>query len=101
MGLPRPGLARARTWIGDGVDVLVERGLTAALASRPDPDQLESALGSFHRCYREHLFTDSRLYPRVPETLTRLSDAGMLLGCVTNKRETYAIRMLELAGIAR
>jgi phosphoglycolate phosphatase len=101
MGFQRPGLAKARLWIGDGIDVLVERGLTAALGARPDPDQLQWALASFHRCYSEHLYTDSTLYPGVSETLSALRDAGILLGCVTNKREAYALQMLEFAGIAR
>lgn len=93
-------MSAARSWIGDGVEVLVERGLTAALGASPDPLPLAEALRNFDLCYRNRLFVDSSLYPGVVEMLTELIGSGLTVGCVTNKREAYARKMLELAGIA-
>jgi len=53
----------------------------------------------FRRCYAEHLFVDSRLYPGVAETLAALSGAGIRVGCITNKAEAFATALLNQAGI--
>jgi len=79
---------------------MIERGLTAALGSVPGPNLVETVLTSFDRCYRQRLFTDSRLFPGVLDTLASLRAAGLVLGCVTNKREAYAIPLLDAAGIS-
>jgi phosphoglycolate phosphatase len=78
----------------------VRKGLTARLGKAPDPALFERSLDVFSRCYRENLFRDSRLYSGVAETLSALKTAGMRLGCVTNKRETFARTLLDRAGIA-
>jgi len=79
---------------------LIERGLTAALGMVPSQELANSALQHFDRCYQAHLFTRSALYPGVTDALAALSASGMILGCITNKREVYARRMLDLAGIS-
>ena len=100
VGLPRPGLAQATGWVGDGVEALVRKALTAAHQGRaPDDAEFRAALLAFDACYRERLFRSSRLYPQVHETLDALRAAGIAVGCVTNKRESYAHALLEAAGI--
>ena len=49
--------------------------------------------------YRERLFVSSRLYPDVPETLAALRSSGLIVGCITNKSEAFAMDLLEQAGI--
>jgi phosphoglycolate phosphatase len=58
------------------------------------------ALAAFHACYAENLFTASRLYPGVHETLADLRDQGFVLGCITNKPQAYTGTLLDKAGIA-
>lgn len=79
--------------------MLVRRALTAARGSDPDPALLAEALGAFEQCYRQRLFVDSRLYPRVAETLELIRANGLTIGCVTNKPAGFARELLDLAGI--
>jgi phosphoglycolate phosphatase len=100
--LPRPSLADVRGWIGDGIEVLIGRGFSAGLCGRPgEPAMFPLALEAFDRCYAENLYRESRLYPDVPATLDALADAGLVVGCVTNKRERFARELLRRAGIER
>lgn len=96
LGLSAAGERQVRTWIGDGVEVLVERALYAAGADRR---LLEPALAEFSRVYEANLFVRSRLYEGVAETLATFSRRGIALACITNKRERFALDVLEQAGI--
>ena len=97
LALPPADEATVRSWIGDGVDVLLER---AVAAQGGDPaTQLQPALATFSAYYSDHLFDRSRLYDGVPETLAALQARGFTLACVTNKREAFARAVLEQAGI--
>lgn len=60
---------------------------------------LHGALSAFKAAYAEHLFVLSELYPGVPDTLSVLKSAEMVVGCVTNKPEAFAVALLEQAGI--
>jgi phosphoglycolate phosphatase len=80
--------------------VLVRSALTAVAGSLPDADLFERTLAAFDQCYRENLFRASHLYPGVAPALNALRSKGLILGCVTNKREVYARELLQRAGIA-
>lgn len=117
--LPAVTLADTLSWVGDGVEQLVRRGLVSALhrtgRSRAgaetgndiDVDRadaaadalLPTAIASFSDCYARNLFERSTVYPGARATLESLKAAGLALACVTNKREGYALPILELAGL--
>lgn len=99
LGRPPPSAAETRTWIGGGIELLLQRALEHR-GPFTDSDYA-SALARFHDCYRDNLFTESRTYAGVAETLEILERSGLTLCCVTNKRHSYATRLLELAGLAR
>lgn len=100
VGLPRPTEAATRSWIGDGVEVLIQRALEhAASDGHPEPT-FRAAHSAFAACYAQNLFERSRLYPRVLETLDALASRGVRLCCVTNKRLAFANGVLERAGLA-
>ena len=102
VGLPRPSLADVRGWIGDGIEALIGRGFGAGLCGRPgEPAMFPLALEAFDRCYAENLYRESSLYPDVPAVLDDLDAAGLVVGCVTNKRERFARELLRRAGIER
>lgn len=107
LGFAAPSEADTHAWVGDGVDELVRRALAHAVrlddaadrvADVPEP-LVQKALDAFSRCYAEHLFVRSRLYPGVVETLDALSDRGVRVCCVTNKRVRYANALLEQAAL--
>lgn len=78
----------------------MRRGLEAGLGNKtPDAALFAETLAAFDRSYAVNLFRQSRLYTGVADTLPRLRAAGIVLGCVTNKRERFARTMLEAAGI--
>lgn len=58
-------------------------------------------LDAFDRCYRENLFRSSHVYPLVAETLEEMHASGLILGCITNKRESYARELVTRAGIGK
>jgi phosphoglycolate phosphatase len=94
---PRPEQCRA--WIGDGIEALLHRALTWASEEPPDDALLARALDAFDDCYRNRLLVDSHLYPGVAATIANLRARGLIVGCITNKRERYAVRLLDEAGI--
>ena len=99
LGIAAPDTTQAREWIGDGIEVLVERGLTAMAPDRVDAETRSAALTAFTRCYEQNLFVRSRLYPEVLETLDDVRQQGCALVCITNKRLAFSEEILRLAGI--
>jgi phosphoglycolate phosphatase len=111
VGLSRPTEDETLSWIGDGVEALVERGLEhkaaqsrasprfAAAVPFEAPRAFATAYAEFLRCYAQNLFVRTRLYPAVIDTLDELAARGLRLCCITNKRVRFALDVLEQAGI--
>lgn len=97
---PPRSLDEVRGWIGNGIEPLLHRALTA------DPDGcapaalLEPAKRHFQDAYRQLNGRLSRLYPGVSEGLERLRAAGCALACVTNKPAAFAEPLLTACAIA-
>jgi phosphoglycolate phosphatase len=101
-GYPALPEARIRSFIGDGVEQLMWRALSASFGTGTvPPNTLAMALGQFRDLYLDELFHRSRIYPGVVDTLQALSSAGLSLCCVTNKEQGLALPLLEAAGLAR
>ncbi|RME33575.1 MAG: phosphoglycolate phosphatase [Gammaproteobacteria bacterium] len=100
LGLSPAGEEKVRQWVGDGAERLVARALTGELEGEPDPELFRRAFDLFSRCYLEQT-GNSRLYPGAREALERLGEAGLRLGCVTNKRTRFTLPLLEALGIDR
>ncbi len=99
-GLRAPTDAETRTWVGDGVEELVRRGLSLLAPNGTDIDStLPAALERFSACYQDNLFVRTRLYPGVAETLEALRLRGIRLCCLTNKRARFAEALLAEAGL--
>ncbi len=107
VGFAAPGEARTRVWIGDGLETLIARALAHAGqagdarddAARAGDRVHAAALAAFLACYRENLFTRSRLYPEAETTLDALLDRGIRLCCITNKRHAFSEALLTQAGV--
>ncbi len=103
--------ARVLNFVGEGARLLVERALKADQnghnghnghgAAAPGPDlnyDIDYALEVFRRHYRAHLLDQTRVYPEVEQTLSRL--AHIPKAVVTNKPYDFAVALLEGIGLA-
>jgi len=99
LGNPERTDAEVRTWVGNGVERLVERALTNDLDGTPDPAELDRALPVFKRAYAESNGQHSRLYDGVIEGLDFVESLGLSVGCVTNKASAFTLPLLEQTGI--
>ncbi|MCG5512255.1 phosphoglycolate phosphatase [Ectothiorhodospira shaposhnikovii] len=99
LGMPTRGEANVRLWVGNGVERLVKRALTGDMEAEPEPDLYERALALFMDIYRDNNTGRSRLYPGVREGLEALAEAGMRLGCVTNKPARFTAPLLRAMDI--
>jgi phosphoglycolate phosphatase len=94
--LPLPESA-VTSLIGEGVRMLVERALLTGVAELrngfPSQAEVEMAMATFRRHYRDHLFDSTRTYPGVVETLRYFDPIPK--GIVTNKPIEFARKVVE------
>lgn len=95
--LPERRIARL---LGGGIDRLVDGVLAESTGHTAEPVALAMAAGLFRRRYAEHLFECSRVYPGVADGLRGLRALGIKLCCVTNKRSTFTLPLLDATGLA-
>ena len=95
LGLAPVGRERVRTWVGNGIDVLVERALAYRLDARAHEERYAGALPTFMDLYAEHTSDASRVFDGVREGLDYLRAAGVALGCVTNKTSPFTDKLLR------
>jgi len=99
LGMPERSEEAVRTWVGNGVERLVERALTNDLDGHPDADLFAKALPIFKRLYAENTSGRSVVYPGVIEGLNHVRKAGYPIGCVTNKAAAFTIPLLKAKGL--
>ncbi|MDE1917287.1 MAG: HAD-IA family hydrolase [Sphingomonadales bacterium] len=87
-------LEAARSYVGGGTRVMLERALAANGGPLPD-DRFEALLPQLVDYYAAHIAVHSTLYPGVTDMLQGLADAGIKLALVTNKLERLAVKLLE------
>jgi phosphoglycolate phosphatase len=87
---------RIRGMIGQGVAVLIRRGLAAHQVT-PGDERLDELVERFLVIYSEVATESTRLFPGAREALQMLSDAGLRQAICTNKPE--AITRQVLAGL--
>ncbi|NNK79038.1 MAG: HAD-IA family hydrolase [Litoreibacter sp.] len=99
-GLGRPALSLETviSFIGNGIEKLVERSLLAT-GGLPE-DGGASAVLQFRELYASDLATLTRPYPGVVDTLQALIDSGFQLGVCTNKTQTPALQICETLGLS-
>ena len=88
--------AAVRTMIGNGVRMLLRRGLAATgSASEEDVDR---AFPLFMHFYAAHICDATHAYPGAGMTLHTLADTGAALAICTNKPEALARALIEALG---
>jgi len=88
--LPPLSTTTVATFVGDGVDLLIERSFTGTSISVPEAKPIMAAY------YEAHLFDQTRPYPGVPETLQRLPFRKVV---ATNKSAQFSIPLLKQCGL--
>ena len=97
-GLPALSLETVRSFIGNGIPVLVDRIIAVTDLTESARDRL---IPEFVEDYEAHATDLTRPYPGVVDALRRFMDQGLLLAICTNKPEAPArtiLKDLDLAG---
>ncbi|WP_077928530.1 phosphoglycolate phosphatase [Wohlfahrtiimonas populi] len=99
LGLPKPGKALVTTWIGNGIEVLLDRALLWANAPK-DAEYRQNAMVILSECYQDELLSGSPLFPDVKETLEQLYSEGHQLVLITNKPSKFVPDLMDYLGIS-
>lgn len=94
LGLPPLPLAEVVSYVGDGVERLVER-----LLPSHGPVAMQRGLALFRTAYDACCTRHTAPYPGIPAALARLRDAGWALGVATNKGLAFSERILVHCGL--
>jgi phosphoglycolate phosphatase len=95
LGRPAVSAAALRAYVGDGVDRLVQRLLSASGEGEPDDALFKKATENFRAHYANVLTRASHPFPGVLPTLATLRERGCKLACVTNKPARFTEPLLE------
>lgn len=97
----RPGvtLEQVESWIGNGVEFLVQRCLTGSMDGRATEELFKRASGIFRTAYLDTGFRQTRCLEGAVELLMALSKDGHALAIVTNKNSEPTHAVLEKLGI--
>lgn len=98
LGLPTYSEDEIRSFIGQGIAVLVERCLTRD--QPPVATQLATAIESFKRHYAAVNGQKSAFFPGVLEGLQAWKATGLPMAIVTNKATVFTEALLERKGLA-
>lgn len=96
-GRPPLSLATIRSFIGNGIPVLVDRIIAATAL---DPDDRNRLVATFLEDYQAHATDLTTPYPDVAATLAELKQAGHALAVCTNKPAAPARDILVDLGLA-
>ncbi|WOT05089.1 phosphoglycolate phosphatase [Shewanella youngdeokensis] len=95
LDLPLTTAEQARSWVGNGAEMLMRRALSFALGTDVSEAKLAASMPRFMHFYKQHLQQHSRLYDDVILVLKQLSAAGFKLAVVTNKPYEFTIPLLK------
>jgi phosphoglycolate phosphatase len=94
LGLAALEVGQVRSFIGEGIAVLVRRSLAARMSAGDVEKKLGPALEEFERHYAAMNGRYSSVYPGVVEGLRAMRRLGLKTGCVTNKVLRFAEPLL-------
>ncbi|RTL82976.1 MAG: phosphoglycolate phosphatase [Hyphomicrobiales bacterium] len=98
-GLPAVARSEARSLVGAGARVLIERGF--ALNGAPlAPERIDPLVADFLEHYESRIAEESALFPGARAALERFSGAGFRLAVCTNKPERLARLLLGKLDVA-
>ncbi|MFC3150792.1 phosphoglycolate phosphatase [Litoribrevibacter euphylliae] len=96
LGYPKVGIEKIVTWVGNGLQKLIERALVDAKLNLSEmSDIYPKAKQVFDRAYNEACETPSGLYPGVRELLSYCNEQALPIALITNKPEHYTHMLLN------
>lgn len=98
MHLPSLNPARIGSFVGDGIQTLIERTLREATGKEPNQALTDQGLLLFREEYGNHLLDQTLLCHHAKEALDLLNWAKFVV--ITNKPEDFSRRILEGLGVA-
>lgn len=90
----------ARTYIGQGARVTLQRGFAAA-GRAISPERLDQLFADFLAYYTDHIADYSRPFPGLTQALDRLAADGLRLAVCTNKLEGLSVRLLDALDLSK
>ncbi|MDF7670556.1 phosphoglycolate phosphatase [Orbaceae bacterium ESL0721] len=96
--LPSVTSEQVKNWVGNGIDVMLERVLSAINVTL-STDQLADAKNLFNHHYDAVIDQETKLFPHVKETLSILQQNNYPLALVTNKPKQFLPALLKSLGI--
>lgn len=90
-GYPERSLGEVRSFVGNGIRKLVERGFPEAL----DENQIDEAYADFMDYYEKHCMDTTVPYEGIVPFLRDLSESGVHIAIVSNKNEDLAKLLCE------
>jgi phosphoglycolate phosphatase len=101
LGYPKAGIDKVVTWVGNGLQKLIERALVDAKLNLSEMSEIyPQAKSLFDRFYNEACSTPSGLYPGVREILSYCNQQEIPVGLITNKPEHFTHMLLDGLGLA-
>ena len=95
LGMERLPEATVRSYVGDGIAVLVHRALTDDEHGQAELSLFERGSEVFLRYYADHIADRTHPYPETEAGLGLLKSLGIPLAVVTNKSDLLAIKLLK------
>ncbi len=81
-GFPTHPVETYKYFIGDGMDILVERTLPE---NRRNPEILKKCLAALQKVYSQHWAAKTHPFPGIAHLLTRCEAIGLKMGILSNK----------------
>ena len=92
LGFPERTLDEVRSFVGNGVRMLMKRALPAGVSD----DIWEESVKLQKKYYSGHLAVDTRPYEGITPMLNQLKDEGYLLGTVSNKYDEASQELMRI-----
>ena len=93
-------LETIRTFVGKGIQNLVERTLAGHIDGGADAETVARAMPIYERHYVTVNGRHTTIYPGVKEGLDKLKSLGLPLAVVTNKSGRFTLPLLDEVGLA-
>ncbi len=91
-GYPEREVKEYERFAGNGIYVMIQRALSPNVVS---DEKLKVIRDDFFKLYEDHCTVNTTAYKGVPELVSALKERGIKVGCITNKVESIAYKIID------